>query len=387
MNSTMTRQSHAIYVITKHGLEIAKRLLVGLPEADLYVSHRFIDQAPPGSKLLSLPMEPTLRETFQLYDCHTHIISVGAVVRMIAPLLVNKKVDPAIICVDDKANFSVCVLSGHVGRGNFFTQRVADILGNTAVITTASDVTGTLTVDILGRDLGWSLADMDRNVTRGCAAVVNQTQVMFVQEAGEPEWWPLNKPLPPGVQYGQSLDSVDPSAFEILLIASDRSDIHKTHPHHFSNSVIYHPKSLILGLGCDRDTPLEIVERGILKVLSNSNLALKSVKAIASVERKADEPAFLQLSQKYGWPLLTYSAEELEATQGIANPSEMVMKHVGTPSVSEAAALKAAGAPDLLVQKVKYREGESKNLTVAIARIPYAGRAEPATILRPMELT
>src|SRR6266852_8236490 len=135
-------------------------------------------------------MGPTLRETFTAYDCHVHIISVGAVVRMIAPLLKNKKVDPAIVCVDDAARFAICVLSGHVGRGNAFTDRVAQALGAVSVVTTASDVRGTFTVDILGRELGWTLDDPDRNVTRGCASVVNAARVLFVQGAGEPEWWP-----------------------------------------------------------------------------------------------------------------------------------------------------------------------------------------------------
>ena len=78
---------------------------------------------------------------------------MGAVVRMISPLLENKKVDPAVVCVDDANQFSICLLSGHVGRGNEFTKTIAQALENQAVITTASDATGTLTVDILGRDL------------------------------------------------------------------------------------------------------------------------------------------------------------------------------------------------------------------------------------------
>src|SRR5258708_34749831 len=186
-------------------------------------------------------MGPTLADPFAAYDCHVFIISVGAVVRMVAPLLKNKKVDPAIVCVDDAARFSICVLSGHVGRGNAFTERVAQALGAIAVVSTASDAIGTLTVDILGRDLGWSLDDMDRNVTRGCAAVVNATPVLFVQETGEPSWWPAEPALPEGVRYATSLDGVDPAAWEILLIASDR-DLAKTHPGAFENAVVYRPK-------------------------------------------------------------------------------------------------------------------------------------------------
>jgi cobalt-precorrin 5A hydrolase len=375
MQMTETRKEYAIYVITKHGLEIGKRILAVLKDADLYVSPKFIAQAPQGSKLLSLPMEPTLRDTFQSYNCHIHVISVGAVVRMIAPLLVNKKVDPAIVCVDDKANFSICVLSGHVGRGNFYTQEVSAILKNTAVITTASDVSGTLTVDILGRALGWTLENADRNVTRGCAAVVNETRVAFVQECGEPEWWPIHQNLPKSVEYYRSLDEVDPDDFEILLIASDRSNLSATHPRHYANSVIYRPKSLILGIGCDRDTPFELLERGILKILGEQGLDLASVKALASVDAKKEEAGILELVRKYGWEFKTYPPETLDQVAGIENPSDMPKQHVGTRSVSEAAALLRAEAYRLLVPKQKYREEErGKNMTIAIARMEFPVR-------------
>src|SRR5207244_10895888 len=139
--------------------------------ADLYVSRKLQSLASEGALPLPLPMGPLLSETFTKYDCHVFLISVGAVVRMIAPLLKDKKIDPAVVCVDDAARFAICVLSGHVGRGNFFTDRVAEILGSQSVVTTASDAIGTLTVDILGREFGWKLDPPDRNVTRGCAAV------------------------------------------------------------------------------------------------------------------------------------------------------------------------------------------------------------------------
>ena len=174
------RKSFAIFAITKNGIDIAERIQGAIPDSDLFVSKRLFESAPNGALELSLPMGPTLREAFPAYDCHIFIISVGAVVRMIAPLLINKKVDPAVVCVDDAANFSICVLSGHVGRGNQFTNRVADILDAQSVVTTASDVKGTLTVDILGRDFGWVLDDPDHNVTSACAAVVNEEKVVVL---------------------------------------------------------------------------------------------------------------------------------------------------------------------------------------------------------------
>lgn len=369
-----TRKPYAIYAITRHGLLTGEKLRAQLPGADLYVSQKLLASASPGALALPLPMGPTLTETFTAYDCHIFIISVGAVVRMIAPLLANKKIDPAVICVDDAAQFSICVLSGHVGRGNVFTERVAGILNAHSVITTASDAIGTLTVDILGREFGWTLDDPDRNVTRGCAAVVNAEQVLFVQETGEPNWWPQEKPLPSGVRYTTSLDGIAPDNFEMLLIASDR-EIRETHPEHWANAVIYRPKSLVLGLGCDRGLPLDVLERGIDSVLSRYHLSKKSVKSIATVTKKKDEIAFLELSEKHVWPMYIFEAEELDTVSGIENPSETVKQFLGTRGVSEPAALLAAGATSLLVPKQKYSEpGSQQSMTVAISRIPFPPR-------------
>ncbi len=368
------RKPFAIYVITKHGIAIASRLLPQLSGADLFVSEKLIASAPAGALRMPLPMGPTLLETFPAYDCHIFIISIGAVVRMIVPLLKNKKVDPAVVCIDDAARFSICVLSGHVGRGNMFTDRIATALGAQSVVTTASDVIGTLTVDILGRDFGWTLDDPDRNVTRGCAAVVNATKVLFVQETGEPNWWPVEKPLPEGVRYATSLEGVDPNAFEVLLIVTDR-EIGESHPAHWKNAVIYRPKSLVLGIGCDRGTAPDLVERGVIALLARHGLSPKSVKELATIDAKMDEPALLALSERYGWPLRAFPPEELDVVPGIQNPSEKVKQHVGSRGVSEPAALLAAGADELLVPKHIYTEpGAGRSMTLAVARRPFVKR-------------
>ena len=370
------RKPFALYAITRHGIDVAMRLSGPLPGADLYVSEKLSAAAPPGARLLPLPMGPRMTELFPAYDCHVFVISVGAVVRMVAPLLQNKKVDPAIVCVDETARFAVCVLSGHVGRGNAFTERVAAALGAAPVITTASDALGTLTVDILGRDLGWTLDHAERNVTRGCAAVVNQAPVLFVQETGEPEWWPDDQPLPPGIQYSRSLEGVDPGAWEILLIATDRK-LRETHPAHWANAVVFRPKSLVVGIGCDRGTAPDLMERGVRSVLERHGLAMASVREVATIDKKHDEPALGVLCERFRWPLRTFPAAELDAVAAIENPSETVRHYVGSRGVAEPAALLAAGAERLLVPKQIYSEpGADRSVTVAVARIPFRPREE-----------
>lgn len=370
----MTRAPYAIWAVTRHGLGHATRLAAALPGAELIVSERLADAAPAGATTVALPLGPQVAARFAAYDCHVFAISVGAVVRLIAPVLADKKVDPAVICVDDAARFAICTLSGHVGRGNALTDRVAALLGATPVVTTASDVLGTLTVDILGRELGWALDDPDRNVTAGCAAVVNGAPVAFVHEAGEPGFWPLDRRLPDNVRYARSLDAIDPDRFEILLVATDR-DVAATHPRHFARAVIYRPRSLVVGVGCDRGLPPDVAARGVDRVLAAHGLSPRAVAALATIDVKGDEEAFQALAAARGWPLRTFAAAALDAAPGLATPSEVVRRHVGTRGVAEPAALLAAGAARLAVAKQVYTEdGVGRSLTVAVARIEHPAR-------------
>jgi cobalt-precorrin 5A hydrolase len=376
------RRNFAIYAITRHGVEIAARLRSALGEADVFVSQRVRETAGFPCLELPLPMGPTLRRTWAEYDCHVHVISVGAVVRMLAPLIEDKKTDPAVVCVDDAGRFAVALLSGHVGRGNAFTERVAAALGAQSVVTTASDVQGTLTVDILGRELGWVLDHPDRNVTAGCAAVVNEEPVLVVQETGSADWWPAGRALPPGVHLAHSLEGVDPAAWSMLLVVSDR-DLRRSHPGHYHRSVVYRPPSLVLGVGCDRGTPLEVLAHGVDEVLAEHQLCERSVYALATIDLKADEPAIVELCRQRRWELRLFSAAELDAVAGIQNPSEVARRHVGTRSVAEAACLLAAGASELCVAKRKYaRTDHRHNVTVAVARRPGTSKQEVQHVAR-----
>jgi len=127
---------------------------------------------------------------------------------------------------------------------------------------------------------------------------------------------------------------------------------------------------LALGLGCDRNTPLLTVETAIDLALASADLTLGQVVKLASIDKKQDETALLQFAEKQALPLQFYAAEQL-AKVSVPSPSAIVMKYVGTPSVSEAAAILAATTDmsDLLVEKYKYRGVDGKNATVSIVKI------------------
>ncbi len=127
---------------------------------------------------------------------------------------------------------------------------------------------------------------------------------------------------------------------------------------------------IILGVGCDRNTILKTLETAIKLALQKIDYKYNSVVSMATIDKKNDEVALLELSRKQNWPLQFYSAKQLSEVE-VPNPSEVVRKYVGTPAVSEAAALLAAnaGIEDLLLEKFKYCGEDNKNATVSIVRL------------------
>ena len=127
-----------------------------------------------------------------------------------------------------------------------------------------------------------------------------------------------------------------------------------------------------IGLGCDRGTPLATVLYALDAALAQAGVTRAQVRVLASIEAKSDEAAFLELATLGGWPLRFFSVAELAAVP-VPNPSATVLRHMGTPSVSEAAALLAANtqADQLLVEKFKHQGVDGKNATISIARMTH----------------
>src|SRR5574343_873898 len=128
---------------------------------------------------------------------------------------------------------------------------------------------------------------------------------------------------------------------------------------------------IALGLGCDRGTPASTIDRCIAEALAQAGATLADVQAVASIDLKDDEIGLAEVAGANDWRIRFYPAAEL-AVIAVPNPSETVRKYTGTPSVSEAAALLAAGAEQtgLLLEKHKYRGPDGRHATVSIARIP-----------------
>ncbi|MDA8361978.1 MAG: cobalamin biosynthesis protein CbiG [Gammaproteobacteria bacterium] len=221
----MTAPHMALVAITKHGTDLARRFAPRLPEAEVVVAAKFADQLtdmPNTLKPYMGSLSAQIAGLFATYDQIVFFVSLGAVVRLIAPHLRSKDEDPGVLVVDDAGKFVIPVLSGHVGGANAYAEHLAALFGATSVLTTASDVGKTIPVDILGRELGWRLETPKLNITRVSAHVVNGEPIAFVQEAGAKSWWTRLTPIPDNIRLFERFEDVDLNYYRAVLWVTHR---------------------------------------------------------------------------------------------------------------------------------------------------------------------
>jgi cobalt-precorrin 5A hydrolase/precorrin-3B C17-methyltransferase len=305
----------------------------------------------PGCSVHSGPIQEQLREAWGTCDAIVAFLATGATVRLIAPLLAGKATDPGVVCVDEAARYAVALLGGHAGGANELAARVAEVLGAQPVVTTATDAAGIAALD----GLGFAVANRE--------AVAPVTRAML---DGEPiGWrcdavWPL-PPLPANVGAAHSARHG--------IVVTDRAGDGAARG---SATILLHPPSLVLGIGASRGVAERELRELVDHVLGAAGLAPESVRCIATADVKADEAGLVSFAALQGWPLETYAAAILSQVD-VPNPSAIVERAVGTPSVSEAAALLAARAHGRAAELVVPKTA-SAMATVAVARLVPRGR-------------
>ena len=364
----------AIIALTRNGARMA-RTLAGSLDRDhaLFIDRRFRKDDDSG-EAFDLPLRPVVKRAFAGYSSLVLFLSAGASIRLLAPLLESKQIDPAVVCVDDAGSFCVSLISGHVGGADQLAQEVAVCLGARAVVTSASHATGTLAVDLLGREFGWRLKADATTITRASAAVINSQPIGIWQGAGEPGWWPDGKPLPGNIAVYATLEDLAASACATALIISDTtSDLETLLADKIT--VVYRPRSLVIGMGCRRGVPVEELESLLAEALRENGLSAECLAEIATAEIKRGEPGLEQLAERHRVPLSFVQANELngvfETNPGaITSKSERAHGLVGVWGVAEPAALLTAGASQLLVNREK-----TTRATIAIARKDFTGNS------------
>jgi cobalt-precorrin 5A hydrolase/precorrin-3B C17-methyltransferase len=266
-----------------------------------------------------------------LWDNHQAFVfclATGAVVRLISPLLKNKATDPAVVVVDETGKFVISLCGGHQGGADKLAKLIALQLGATPVLTGASNGLGLPAVDMLGVPFGWCRGEGDWNAVS--AAVAKGEDVEVIQEVGS-TLWQNHLPLLHPFKFNES-----PTTKATIYITYKKSS-----PPHPLPIIHWHPRVLWVGIGCERNTSKQVIADALEVVFQENQLALAAIAGIATIDIKSDEVGLLELCRERNYPLKTFPSEILN-TITVPNPSQVVEKEVGTPSVAEAAAIVAA---------------------------------------------
>ena len=290
------------------------------------------------------------------FDAFIFIGAMGICVRTIAPYVKDKHEDPAVVCVDSLGLNAVSVLSGHIGGANDLAHDVAAIIGAREVITTQSDNAGLWALDTFAERFNWAIAS-DDDMNECISAFVNRQPTALLMEIRDEGTDYLEKTLPPHVTVVKSLEEVDPKKYGLVILVTPYNlcvpyGILELH---------FVPMIAALGFGlANHPDDYEYIYDEIDEAMSQIGV-LPCYKRYCTIDVKEDEEFCAMLVDDLNEELVFYSAEELAKVE-VPNPSKTVEKHVGTPSVCEAAAILGSNHGKLIVPKVKGR-----NWTAALA--------------------
>jgi cobalt-precorrin 5A hydrolase len=348
----------AVVAITRGGALLGHSLCKKMAGLEFYVSSRYAGQAGSGChRFEPEELKSLIASLWKKCDGFVLIMATGIVVRMIAPLLKSKETDPAVVVMDDSGRFAIALLSGHLGGANELAERCAFASGARAVITTATDVNDLPSFDMLAKEQGWVIDDISRVKTLNTLLLDNE-EIAVVDPTGQTRTWLHGQGRV--TFYETFAEAANSTAHGFLFVTNRHLPQHVTP----EQLLILRPRNLVLGIGCNRGTPVDEIETFVSLHLKRLFLSPKSVCCIASVAAKRDEAGLAEYAGRFEVPLRCFESEELNNVDFPSPPSEHALAAVGVGGVAEPAAILASGGGRLLLQKVK-----SANVTLAVAEL------------------
>lgn len=328
-----------IFYITNNGHTLAQRIQAFYPDA----------------RIMKFTSARAMHELPLLWDtCRNFIfiMATGIVIRKVAPLLKDKRTDPAVVVLDENGRFVISLVSGHIGGANALASEIADHLGAQAVITTASDIQGKVSLDLWALEKDLYVEDMVKLKEVSTAIVNDRSVTIFSETAMRPEDVP------------DEFSIVDSPGEADIIISSELMEL---------NAFFLRPRSLVAGIGCNRGTQKEEIESVIAEIFHENRLSPHSIRSLASIDVKRDEKGLLEYAQDNELNISFFSAEELNRAAEIYKlaRSETVMAATGAAAVAEPAAMLGADSLsdqcNLVVPKQK-----RGNVTLAIAKAEFS---------------
>ncbi len=345
MNIERENNKLAIFAVTKKGSLLAVKLADLIGEKVVAYIPKRLETLKLNCKKAKLHYFDNWQEAFQNafkeYPGLICIMATGIVVRTMAPLLVSKREDPAVVVVDEKGAYAISLLSGHVGGANKLAIDVALRLGGRPVITTATDVNKKPAIDMLALHIEAEIEPLE-HVKLFNRLLVEDEDVLMLSPL------PITDAIKDGFvweNWPRDFKEIDKPT---VIISPYKHEINMLDSH-----VQLLPKNLVVGIGCRKGVSLKDVETAYESVLEKFKIDHRCVKKLATIDFKGEEQALKLLSKKLTIPLVTVTKVQIDALEGTYEPSQWVEQKIGVGGVCEPAARIAANMGITIVPKQK----------------------------------
>lgn len=329
----------AMLTFTEKGLWLARRLKMLLAD---------------GSSAERCPesgLHDWTKQQFETADALIYIGAAGIAVRAVAPFVDSKTRDPAVLVIDECAEFVIPILSGHIGGANALAEKIAGLLGARAVITTATDCNDLFAIDGWAAEQGYVICNPER---------IKQVSARVL--AGE------------AIRLKSSFATVLDPKFVGKIVLTDRPpyDVQIGIKANDSSALRLAPRVLTLGVGCKKRTLMAEIHAAFDHLCAELNLEPRAFCQVCSIDLKAHEEGLLGFCHDMGLPLVTFSAKALSALPGAFTTSDFVRQITGVDNICERSAV-LGSAGTLLVQKRTYN-----GVTMAVASASHIVRLTKA---------
>ncbi|MCR5107673.1 MAG: precorrin-4 C(11)-methyltransferase [Lachnospiraceae bacterium] len=353
------REGTGIICFTDRGQELSGRISDGLFER--YKGSIHIYRADSDGKL-----REWLKDVFYRFENIVFVGACGIAVRMIAPLLIGKTVDPAVVVIDEKGENVISLLSGHIGGANRLAEETADITGARAVITTATDLNDKFAIDSFAKKYDMEIPD-PKLIKTVSSAVLREEPVHIYMSAGSDD----SMLSEISRQSGLIIHDTGSIPTDISVIAQDTNNVIISIYDMGIPGLILCPRKGYLGIGSKKGVLAETVKAVFGDFIKDNKLFKESIVMAGSIDLKKEEAGIRDFCRDEGFEFETFSAEELNTLNGDFTSSELVKEVTGTDSVCERSALYLAlkYAKEGHIEIKKYaRDGVTFALALADAK-------------------
>ncbi len=342
----------SIISFTENGIHLAERIseILAAEETAVFTKCSFARESGTisSARFVEQSITEWAREQMQEKNSLLFIGACGIAVRAIAPCITDKLHDSPVLVMDERGEFVIPILSGHMGGANEIAAQIAEAAGAVPVITTATDINKKFAVDLFAKRNDLHIEDRD-----GIAKVSSKVLA--------------GKAITMSIESGHLDDKVNGAEGVVIVSYPPRQAVDvliTTEKDNYDALLCLRPREYAIGMGCKKGKEAQKIGDLIQRTVETVGITENQIFALASIDPKKDEQGLLIWSKERNIPFLTFTAEQLQELKGHFHSSPFVKKQVGVDNVCERAALRACGAKGRLV----YEKHAEDGMTIAIAK-------------------